>query len=74
MTTYGVPQRPVTAAPRRSVATVTGRAVLTVLAAMLFVLGWTAGATWLALRWLVAAVAVGFDAAQTAGPARGERR
>jgi hypothetical protein len=74
MTAYGVPRRPEPARVRRSLGTVAGRTVLTVLAAVLFVFGWTAGAVWLVLRWLAAAVAVGFDAAQSAGPPSGDRR
>lgn len=74
MTAYGVPRRPEPARVRRSFGNLLGRVVLTTLAAVLFVLGWTAGAVWLVLRWLAAAVAVGFDAAQAAGPPHGDRR
>lgn len=36
------------------------RILLTALAAVLYVLGWTAGKAWAALAWLATAVLVGF--------------
>lgn len=37
-----------------------GRFVLTVLAGVLFVVGWLVGVVWFGLTWLAAAVRVGF--------------
>lgn len=52
-----------------------GRTVLTILAAVLFGVGWlaakTVGAVWLALAWSAVAVKVGWNEAHGSGRARG---
>jgi hypothetical protein len=51
-----------------------GRAVLTVIAAVFFALGWTAGRFFLALAWCAVAVRLGWQAgAARGGPARTDR-
>jgi hypothetical protein len=51
-----------------------GRVLLTVLAAVFFAIGWTAGRFFLALAWCGVAVKVGWQAGRSAGgPARTDR-
>lgn len=47
------------------------RVLLTVVAALLYVLGWAAGKVWLVLAWLGAAVLLGYrDATRPKAPGR----
>lgn len=54
-----------------------GRAVLTVVAAVLFGLGWVVarafGVAWLVVAWCAVAVRVGWQEGRAGGPARADR-
>lgn len=52
-------------APRPGVSLRVGRAVLTGIAAVLYAVGWAAGAVWLAVSWPALAVFVGWRDATT---------
>lgn len=48
------------------------KVLLTVIAAIPFVLGWIVGKTWLALAWLLTAARVGWQVARGPGAAEGD--
>ncbi len=64
MTTVTLPER---VASRRLPSVDVIRVLLTVLAAPFYLLGWAAGAVVVAVTWVCAAVAVGFDAGRGRG-------